>query len=70
MSNDANEKRKNARFTEKKAKYTFVNTLVSGLIKTNKDCLFASKCDIFHSMFYCVQVLDTTNQEASVFRDI
>ena len=27
-------------------------------------------CDIFHSMFYCVQVLYTTNQQTSVFRDI
>ena len=25
---------------------------------------------IFHSMFYCVQVLYTTNQYTSVFRDI
>ena len=27
-------------------------------------------CDIFPSMFYCVQVLYTTNQQTSVFRDI
>ena len=26
--------------------------------------------NIFHSMFYCVQVLYTTNQQTSVFRDI
>ena len=27
-------------------------------------------CDIFHSMFYCVQVLYTTNQQTYVIRDI
>ena len=35
-----------------------------------RDRLSAIICDIFHSMFYCVQVLYTTNQETSVFRDI
>ena len=57
MSNDANEKRKNARFTKKKAN-TFVNNLVSGLTKTNKDCLFACKWDIFHSRLYTTGVHD------------
>ena len=35
-----------------------------------RDRLKAKICDIFHSMFYCVQVLYTTNQKTSVFMGI
>ena len=38
--------------------------------KSYRDRLPAKICDIFHSMFYCVQVLYTTNQQTPVFRNI
>ena len=38
--------------------------------RDKRDQLKARTCNIFHSMFNCVQVLYTTNQQTSVFRDI
>ena len=40
------------------------------MVVVRRDKRVTEICDIFHSMFYCVQVLYTTNQETPVFRDI
>ena len=42
----------------------------NALKKVLKDRLSAKICYIFHSMFYCEQVLYMTNQQTPEFRDI
>ena len=50
-----------------------IQNILEGIIRDNesyRDRLKPKICNISHSMYYCVQVLYTTNQQTAVFRVI